>query len=105
VTDDEVRGRLDVVLVERPPGEADGERHDERVGALVELRVERVRRGLAVRQAVARHRPVGQLLALEQELGHVARRRVVPGEEQRRPRLVEVAGEDLAVGAEVRVRR
>ena len=67
--------------------------------------LKRVRRRLAVRQAVARHRAVGQLLALEQERGHVARRRAVAGEEQRGPRLVEVAREHLAVGAEVGVRR
>ena len=104
VRGDEVRRRLDVRLVVVVPREPDGERHDQRIGALVELGVEAVRRHLAVGQAVARHRAVRQLLALEQEARHVARGAPVAGEQERGPGLVEVAAEDLAVGAEVRVR-
>ena len=62
-------------------------------------------RGLAVDEAVARHRAVGKLLALEQEQRRVARGRQVAVGEQSGPRLVEVAREHLAVGAEVRVLR
>ena len=105
VAGDEVRRRLDVRLVVVAAGQPDGERHDQRVGALVELGVEAVGRLLAVGEAVARHRAVGQLLALEQEARHVARRPRGRRPGTRRPRLVEVAREHLAVGAEVGVAR
>ena len=102
---DEVRGRLDVIRVERCVGEPELVRHQDRVGGLVELRPERVGRDLAVDEAVPRHRAVRQLLALEQEEGRVARGRQVAGCHEARPRLVQVAREHLPVGAEVRVRR
>ena len=88
---DEVRRRADVRPCSSRAREADGERHDQRVGALVELGVEAVGRLLAVGEAVARHRAVGQLLALEQEARHVARRARGRRRRRRRPGLVEVA--------------
>ena len=77
--------------------------HQERVRRLVELRAERVGRGLAVDEAVARHRAVGLLLALEQEERRVARGGEVAVGHQAGPGLVQVAREHLAVRAEVRV--
>ena len=53
-------------------GEAELMRHQDRVGDLVELGVERVGRRLAVDERVARHRPIGLLLTLEQEQRRVA---------------------------------
>ena len=104
VRGDEVRRRPDVVGIESRVRHPELLRHQDRIGALVELRAERVRRGLSVREAVARHRAVGLLLPLEQEERRVARRLEVAVGHQARPRLVQVAREDLAVGAEVRVR-
>ncbi len=101
---DEVRRRLDVVAVERRVGEPELVRHQDRVGGLVELRPEGVRRDLAVDEAVARHRAVRQLLALEQEERRGPGRREVAGGDEAAPRLVQVARKHLAVGAEVRVR-
>ena len=77
--------------------------HQKRVRRLVQLGAEGVGRGLAVDEAVARHRPVRLLLALEQEQGGSARRRQISDGHQARPDLVEVSGEHLAVGAEVGV--
>ena len=75
--------------------------HQDRVGGLVELGAAGVRGGLAVQQRVARHRPVGQLLAVEQEQrGRPGRGDVAVGQ-QPGEGLVQVAGEHLAVGAEV----
>ena len=105
VRDQEVRRRLDVAVVERGIREPELLRHQDREGDLVELRPERVGCGLAVDEAVSRHRAVRQLLALEQEQRRVARGGEVAVGEEARPRLVEVAGEDLAIGAEVGVRR
>ena len=105
VGDQEVRRRLDVVGVERGVGEPELLGHQDRVGGLVELRVERIGRGLAVDEAVARHRPVRQLLVLEEEERRGARGGEVAVGDEARPGLVEIAREDLAVGAEVRVRR
>ena len=93
------------LVVERGIREPELLRHQDREGDLVELRPERVGRGLAVDEAVSRHRAVRQLLALEQEQRRVARGVEVAVGEEARPRLVEVAGEDLAIGAEVGVRR
>ena len=105
VRDDEVRRRLDVVLVERRVGQPQLVGHQDRVRGLVELRAERVGRRLAVDQAVARHRAVGLLLAVEQEQRRVPRGLYVSVGHQAGPRLVQVAGEHLAVGAEVGVVR
>ena len=105
VARDEVRGGLDVIRVERRVGEVELVGHQQRVRRLVQLGAERVGRGLPVDEAVARHRPVRLLLALEQEQRRIARRREIAVGHQARPDLVEVAGEDLAVGAEVRVGR
>ena len=105
VRDEEVRGRLDVVRIQRRVGEAELLGHQNRVRTLVELRPERVWRQFSVDEAVPRHRAVRQLLPLEQEQRRVARGREVAGGDQSRPRLVEVAREHLAVGAEVRVCR
>ena len=102
---DEVRGRLDVVLVQRRVREPELVRHQDRVGGLVELRPEGVGRDLSVDEAVARHRAVRQLLALEQEQRRGPRRLEVAGGDEACPRLVQVAREHLTVGAEVRVRR
>ena len=103
--DQEVRRRLDVVRVQRSVREPELLGHQDRVRDLVQLRPERVGRELAVDEAVPRHRPVGQLLALEEEERRGARGREVAGGDEAGPGLVEVAGEHLAVGAEVRVRR
>ena len=102
--DEEVRRRPDVVRVERCIGQPELLRHQDRVRGLVELRAERVRRDLAVHEAVARHRPVRKLLPLEEEERRVARGREVAGGDEARPALVQVAREHLAVGAEVGVR-
>ncbi len=101
----ESRRRLDVVLVQRAVEHAQLVGHQDRVGRLVELGAERVGRRLAVEEAVARHRAVGLLLAQEQEVDGVAGRGQVAVGDQAGPGLVQVAGEDLAVGAEVGVRR
>ena len=102
VRDDEVGGLLDVVAVERAvPGQAGLPGHQDRVRRLVQLVAAGVRRLLAVGQRVARHPAVGQLLALEQEPGRRLRGRGVAGDQQPGERLVQVAGEDLAVGPEV----
>src|SRR2546430_16695204 len=58
----------------------------------------------AVDEAVARHRAIRQLLALEEEERRRARGRQIAVGDQSRPRLVEVTREHLAVRAEVRVR-
>ncbi len=109
VADEVVGGRPDVVRVAaaaRPGHRHAGRvRHQDRVGRLVELGAERIGRGLAIDQAVARHGPVGELLAVEEEVERVARGRQVAVSDKARPRLVEVAGEDLAVRAEVGVGR
>ena len=78
-------------------------RHQDRVGDLVELCAERVGRGLAVDERVARHRAVGLLLMLEQEQRRVTRRLAIARCHQTGPCLVQVAREDLAVRAEVGV--
>ena len=101
--DEEVRRRPDVVRVQRCVGQPELLRHQDRVRGLVELRSEGVRRDLAVDEAVARHRPVGKLLPLEEEERRVARGREVAGGHQARPALVQVAREHLSVGAEVGV--
>ncbi len=72
VRDEEVRSRPDVVGVEGGVGEPELVGHEDRVGRLVELRPERVRCSLAVDEAVARHRPVRELLPLRR--GRVWRR-------------------------------
>ena len=100
---DEVRRRADVVGIERGVGHPQLVGHEDRVRGLVELRPERVGRGLPVHETVARHRAVRELLPLEQEAHRVARRREVAAGDEACPRFVEVAGEDLAVGAEVGV--
>ena len=105
VRDHVVGGPLDVRQVERVVGQPDGAGHQDRVGDLVELHPERIGRRFAVHQAVARHRPVGLLLPLEQEPDGVPRGRDVTGGDQPGERLVEVAGEDLAIGTEVGVGR
>ena len=51
-------------------------------------------------QAVARHRPVGKLLPLEEEERRIAGGREVAGSDEARPALVQVAREHLAVGTE-----
>ena len=103
--DQEVRGRLDVVRVQRGVGEPELLRHQDRVRDLVQLRPERVGRRLAVDEAVPRHRPVWQLLALEEEERRGAGCGDVAVRDEACPRLVEIAREHLAVGAEVGVRR
>ena len=102
--DQEVRRRPDVVRVQRCIGQSELLRHQDRVRRLVELCAERVRRNLAVHEAVPRHRTIGKLLPLEEEERRVTRGREVAGGDQARPALVEVAREHLAVGAEVGVR-
>ena len=103
MADEEVGGRDDVVAVQRAVmRQARLPVHQDRVGGLVELEAAGVRRGLAVRQRVARHRAVRLLLALEQERRGVLGGPDVPGDEQAGERLVEVAREHLAIGAEVR---
>ena len=103
VGDQEVRGRLDVALpqggVTAEPGQV---RHQDRIGGLVQLGAAGVRGGLAVEQRVARHRPVRQLLPVEQEPGRRPGRADVPVGQQPGERLVQVAGEHFTVGAEVR---
>src|SRR4029453_3035553 len=69
VADGEVGRRLDVRGVEGPVGDARLQGHQDRVGDLVELDTEGVRRRLAVDQAVARHGAVWELLGPEQK-GH-----------------------------------
>ena len=109
VADEEVRGRADVGRVAMAAGRrhrhARRVGHQERVGRLVELGAERIGRQLAVDQAVAGHRPVGELLPLEEELERVAGGVQVAIGDQARPRLVEVAREHLAVRPEVGVGR
>ena len=102
---DEVRRRPDVVLVERGVGQPELGGHEERVRGLVELDAERVGRQLAVHEAVAGHGAVGQLLALEQEQGGGPGGGEVAVGHETGPRLVEIAGEHLTVGAEVGVVR
>ena len=75
--------------------------HQDRVGDLVQLESASVGCGLAVEQRVARHGPVRQLLAVEQEPDRVPRRGQVAVGQQAGERLVQVAGEHLAVGTEV----
>ena len=75
--------------------------HEDRVGGLVELVATGVRRHLAVEQRVARHPPVRLLLAREQEPGRGPRAGDVAVGQEAGHALVEVAGEDLAVRAEV----
>ena len=68
VGDQEVRGRADVVLVEGFIAAQPGlQRHQDRVGGLVQLGTAGVGGGLAVEQRVARHRAVRELLLVEQE--------------------------------------
>ncbi len=98
----EVRGRPDVVLPQLGvPAQPGLPGHQDRVGRLVELGAAGVRCRLAVEQGVARHRPVRELLPVEQEQCRRARIRDVPVGQQPGERLVQVAGEHLAVGAEV----
>ena len=101
----EVRRRPDVVGVERVVGEPELAGHEERVRRLVELHAERVRRHLAVHQAVARHRTVRQLLAQEQEQGGSPGGGEVADGHETGPRLVQITGEHLAVRTEVGVVR
>ncbi len=102
VGDDEVGGLLDVVAVERRvAGETGLQRHEDRVRRLVELVAAGVGRDLAVGQAVARHPAVGQLLALEEEAVLACAVATSRRGEEAGEGLVQVAGEDLAVGAEV----
>ena len=95
--------RLMCSRVEGSVGEAGLPGHQDRVGDLVELDAEAVRGELAVDQAVARHRAVGELLALEQEPHRVPGGGPVAGQHEPGEGLVQVAGEHLAVGAEVGV--
>ena len=101
--DHEVDRRPDVLLVQRGVGHAHLGGHQDRVTRLIELDAERVRRDLAVEQAVARHRTIGQLLVIEQEDDRVAGGCQVAIGEQRAPGLIEIAREDLAIGAEKQV--
>ena len=101
--DDEVRGRFDVSRVEGRGGQPQGVGHQDRVGGLVELGPERVRRGLAVHQAVARHGTVGELLAVEEEQRGIPRRGRVSRGHQPGPGFVQIPREDLAVRTEVGV--
>ena len=105
VARNEVRSGLDVICIERRIGEVELVGHQQRVRRLVQLGVERVGCGLAVDEAVARHRPVRLLLPVEQEERRIARRRAIAVGHQPRPDLIEVASEYLAVRAEVRIRR
>ncbi len=75
--------------------------HEDRVRGLVELLATGVGGGQTVLERVARHRAGGQLLALEQEARGRPGARAVAGEQEPGERLVEVASEHLAVGAEV----
>ena len=65
VSNQEIDRRPDVILVEDRVCHAELVRHHDRVGHFVELRIEGVRRDLAVQQAVARHRAIGKLLPVE----------------------------------------
>ena len=76
-------------------------RHQDRVRRLVELVAPGVGRLLAVDEGVTGEAAVGQLLALEQEAHGGSGCRSVAGRHQTGERLVEVAREHLAVGAEV----
>ena len=103
VRDHEVRGLAHVVAVERDVTAEPGlQGHQDRISRLVELVTPGVGRPLAVEQAVAGQPAVGELLPLEQETSRGLRGGEVPGGQQRRERLVEVAAEHLAVGPEVR---
>ncbi len=102
VGDQEVGRRADVVGPQRGvPAQARLVVHQDRVGDLVQLEPAGVRGGLPVEQRVARHGAVRQLLAVEQEPDRVPCRGQVAVGQQAGEGLVQVAGEHLAVGAEV----
>ncbi len=105
VRDQIVCRRLDVRPQAGVAGESGLQHHQDRVGDLVQLGVKGIRRQLAVEERVAWQRPVGELLLLEQEPRGGTRGGQVAVGQQRRPRLVEVAGEDLPIRAEVGVGR
>ena len=84
------------------PGQAGLPGGEDRVGGLVQLQPAGVRGGLAVQQPVARERPVGQLHVIEQVPDHLPGGGEVAVGQEPGERLVGVAREDLAVGAEVR---
>src|SRR5215468_9678546 len=67
VRDQIVRRRLYVRPQSGVAGQAGLQHHQDRIGTLIQLGVEGIRRKLAVDQRVAWQRPVGELLLLEQE--------------------------------------
>src|SRR5262245_34985257 len=94
---------FDVVLVEVGLSHPKLESHDDGIAALIELRVEGVGRELTIEQTVAWHRAVRALLLKEQEVHDVTRGREITIQQETGPCLVDVACEDLAVGAEVEI--
>ena len=96
---------LDVILVETAIGHPKLVGHDDRIAALIELRVEGVRCELTIDQTVAWHRAIGTLLVNEQEIHNVTRCLEVAVKEETSPCLVDIAREDLAIGAEEEIGR
>src|SRR5947209_3582389 len=105
MADHEIGRRFDVRGVQARIGHSELPGHQDGIGAFVELDVERVRRGLAVDQTVAREGSVRLLLVEEQEIDDVARGLRVAGDKEAGPCFVDVAREYFAVRPKERVIR
>src|SRR5438876_788102 len=100
---DKVRRCLYVVLVETAICHPQLESHYDGVAALVELRIESIRRSHPVEQAIAGHRAVSQLLFIEQEGYSIARCCNVAVKQEASPCFIEIAREDFTIRAEIEI--